>query len=149
VRIPETRPGSRQAAADVVALAGGAAVVGSAFLPWVAHGPGHSLHGHALADAVVALGNTMPGLSVARLMILWYLVPVVGALTWVAIGTRGRTSRSARIVAVAAVVVSASALAIFDVVGRWQNLGAGAFVAVAGAVVTCAATFAVGPDLGG
>src|SRR6185312_11498541 len=72
----------REHLADGALLVGGAALLVSAFLPWAARGPGHSLHGHALVDAVVALGNTVPGMSAARLTVLWYLVPACGALAW-------------------------------------------------------------------
>ena len=74
--------GSRRRAliADGCFLVGGAALVASAFLHWIARGAGSGLRGHALVDALIALGKHVPALSAGRLTILWYLVPASGAL---------------------------------------------------------------------
>ena len=124
-------------------LAGGALLVGSAFLPWVRHGPGHSLHGHALADAVIALGNNVPGLSGARLTILWYLVPALGALTWIALGLFSNRPVVVRVVALCALVVAAGAAFAFGHAIGFGDLGSGPAVALAGAVCSTGGAFAL------
>jgi len=124
-------------------LAGGALLVGSAFLPWVRHGPGHSLHGHALADAVIALGNNVPGLSGARLTILWYLVPALGACTWVALGLFSNRPVVVRVVALGALVVAAGATLAFGHAIGFGDLGSGPAVAVLGAALSTEGSFAL------
>ena len=79
--------------ADGAFLAGGVALLASAFVRWVASGTGSGLRGHALVDALVALGRDVPGLSINRLTILWYLVPAFGTASWIAWGLGGRRSR--------------------------------------------------------
>jgi hypothetical protein len=115
-------------------LAGGALLLVSALLPWVRRGPGRSLHGHALVDAVVALGNNLPGLSSARLTVGWYLVPAFGALAWIALGLLGRTSIVTRVVASATLVVVAFVDVVFGRVVGFGDLGSGPLVALAGAL---------------
>jgi hypothetical protein len=132
----------RARAADGLLLAGGALLVAAAFLPWVRRGPGRSLHGNDLADAVVALGNNVPGLSGARLAVLWYLVPACGALTWVAFGVSGRASRTTRAVAVAAIVVAGAVTVAFGRAVGFGDLGLGPLVASVGALLVVVAAFA-------
>ena len=50
----------RRVAADVLVIAGGAALVLSAFMHWVSRGDGSGLRGHALIDAIVAAGPQLP-----------------------------------------------------------------------------------------
>jgi hypothetical protein len=126
---------TRQRAADAAVLAGGALLVVCAFLPWVRRGPGHSLHGHDLVDAVVALGNTVPGLSSMRLTIVWYLVPALGALTWVVFGIFGRRMHVLTIVAVLACVVGALAFVAFGRGVGFGDLALGAYFALVGALL--------------
>jgi hypothetical protein len=127
--------------ADAGYLAGGAALFASAFLQWVTEGPGSGLRGHALVDAVVALGRQVPAMSTGRLTILWYLVPALGAASWVVGGLRGARDRVSRVVAGAAFTVSiVVALAFIRLVGL-SGLGWGSKVAVAGAVVLCASAW--------
>ncbi len=93
--------------ADGCYLAGGAGLFASAFLYWVSRGPGSGLRGHDLIDTIAALGRHIPALSAGRLTILWYLVPALGAASWIAGGIAGSHSRGARIVAGVTLVVTA------------------------------------------
>jgi hypothetical protein len=121
--------------ADGCYLAGGGALIASAFLHWIARGAGSGLRGHALIDALVALGREVPAMSAGRLTILWYLVPAVGALSWVAFGTVGPRSRVARGVAVAAVVIALATAAAFTHLAGAGRLGWGSKVALAGSLL--------------
>jgi hypothetical protein len=131
--------GSRRRAllADGCYLVGGAALVASAFVHWIARGAGSGLRGHALVDALVALGKHVPALSAARLTILWYLVPALGAVSWIVYGVFGARSRSARIVALAALVAALVAAAAFRHLAGTARLGWGPKVALLGGVGLC------------
>jgi hypothetical protein len=121
--------------ADGCYLVGGALLVASAFLHWIARGAGSGLRGHALVDAIVALGKHVPALSSGRLTILWYLVPALGAASWIVFGIRGSRTRATRIVAAAALVtVFAAAFAFRHLVGA-ARLGWGPKVALLGGVM--------------
>ncbi len=135
--------GTRRAApvADVVYLAGGAALLGSAFIQWVARGEGSGLRGHALVDAVVALGRHVPALSIGRLTVLWYLVPAFGAASWIACGLTGPRSRVSRALAGAALVMSVLVFGAFVRLVGVDRLGWGPKVALAGALALCAASW--------
>ena len=113
----------------------------SAFLQWVASGPGSGLRGHALVDAIIALGRHVPALSSGRLTILWYLVPALGTATWIACGLGGSRSRASRIIAGAALVVTVLVAAAFIHLVGLSRLGWGPKIAVAGAVVLCLAAW--------
>jgi hypothetical protein len=121
--------------ADGCALAGGGAMFASAFLYWVASGPGSGLRGHALVDAAVALGRDVPALSSGRLTILWYLVPALGTASWITCGLSGARSLASRAVAGAALLVTLVVGVAFDRLVGWERLGWGPKLAVAGAVV--------------
>ena len=108
-------------------------------------GYGSSLRGHALVDALIAVGHHFPGLSAARLTILWYLVPALGASSWIVLGLRGAGSRAARIVAAASVVVAAAAFGAFGWLIGFAHLGAGAWLAVVGAAALVAGSWLVLP----
>jgi hypothetical protein len=125
----------RSRVADACVVVGGALVLVSALLPWVRRGPGRSLHGHALVDAVVALGNNVPGLSSARLTIAWYLVPACGTLTWIALGLFGRRAVATRVVASVTVVVVVLVDIAFGRVVGFGDLGTGPLVALVGAAL--------------
>jgi hypothetical protein len=127
--------------ADAGYLAGGGALFVSAFLYWVASGPGSGLRGHRLVDAVVALGRHVPALSTGRLTILWYLVPALGAASWIACGLGGARHRAARIIAGTALVVTLLVAAAFVHLVGLSDLGWGPKVAVLGAVALCLATW--------
>jgi hypothetical protein len=131
--------------ADGCYLAGGGALVASAFLHWISHGAGSGLRGHALVDALVALGRHVPALSVGRLTVVWYLVPALGALSWIVFGVFGARSRTARVVAVAAVVVAVVADAAFRRLAGNARLGWGSKVALAGGVLVFVGAWA--PDI--
>ena len=134
--------GARRAlVAEVAYVAGGGALFGSAFVRWVARGAGSGLRGHALVDAVVALGGLMPGLSIARLTVLWYLVPAFGAASWVACGLTGPRSRASRVVAGAALVVTAIVFGVFVHLVGGARLGWGPKLALAGAVAVAASAW--------
>jgi hypothetical protein len=124
--------------ADGCYLVGGAALLASAFLHWIARGAGSGLRGHALVDALVALGKHVPALSVARLTILWYLVPALGAVSWIVYGAFGARSRSARIVALAALVAAVLAAAAFRQLAGTARLSWGPKVALLGGFALCA-----------
>jgi hypothetical protein len=135
----------RRIASDVLVIGGGALLVGSAFMHWVSSGYGSGLRGHALIDAVVAVGRNFPGLSVARLTVLWYLVPAFGAASWIAAGLRGAGSTATRIVAVAAAIAALlSVLAIVRLVGL-DHLGVGAWIALTGAAALVAGSWIFAP----
>ena len=126
----------REHRSDAVALLGGAALVASAFVRWVGSGPGSTLRGHDLIDALVALGDDLPGLSATRLALVWYLVPASGAVVWIAVGL----DRLRRTAAAFAVVVTLLAVAAFARLAGFADLGLGAWLATAGAATTAATT---------
>jgi hypothetical protein len=135
----------RRVAADVLVALGGAALVASAFAHWVSEGVGSGLRGHDLVDAVIAVGRHLPGLSAARVTVLWYLVPASGAASWIALGLSGAGSRATRVVAiVAALVTAAAAAAIGGFVG-YARLGAGAGLALTGAAALVIGAWVVAP----
>ena len=121
-------------AADAGYLVGGAALFASAFLAWVARGPGSGLRGHALIDAVVALGRHVPAVSAGRLTILWYLLPALGAASWVTGGLSGARSRASRVVATTALVVTVVVVSAFVRLFGRDHVGWGPKVALLGAV---------------
>ena len=123
--------------ADALVVSGGALLLASAFLRWVRRGPGSALRGHDLVDTVVALGD-LPGLSATRLTALWYVVPALGALSWVTVGLTGARSRASRSVAFAAVTTAALVLAAFAHLAGVGALGPGALAAALGALVLLA-----------
>ena len=129
----------RALVADVLAVSGGAGLLASAFLHWIRRGPGNGLRGHDLVDTVVALGSTLPGLSAARLTALWYVVPALGALTWVMVGLTSSGSRSSRAVAIAAATTTGLVLAAFAHLAGVAALGAGALLAATAATALLAA----------
>jgi hypothetical protein len=128
---------------DALALVGGAALVVSAFLPWVRRGPGHSLRGHDLIDAIVGLGRSVPALTSARLTVVWYLIPALGAASWVTVGLLGAHGRATRAVALGAAAVVALALAGFVRLAGAADLGIGAGAALAGALALAAGAFGI------
>lgn len=121
--------------ADGIAVVGGGALLASAFLHWVRRGPGHSLRGHDLVDTIVALGDTLPGLSAARLTVLWYLVPASGAATWIVVALRGASSGAALISALVITVVTLATVATFATLTSVASLGPGAWTATTGAAL--------------
>ncbi|MGH8977695.1 MAG: hypothetical protein ACRDV7_06440, partial [Acidimicrobiia bacterium] len=129
--------------AEVLCVVGGAALFGSAFTHWVRRGPGSRLRGHDLVDTLVAVGNDLPGASTARLTVLWYLVPALGAASWIAVGLTGATSRWTRAIAVAAVVVSLLVAAAFAALAGLEDFGIGPLLAVAGAIALCAGAYII------
>ncbi len=134
----------RRLLADACYLAGGAALVASAFVHWIARGAGSNLRGHALVDALVGLGRRVPALSAGRLTVIWYLVPALGAVSWIVYGVWGR-ARAAQVVATAALVVTAVAAIAFRDLAGTARLGWGPKVALAGGVLLVAGAWA--PDL--
>ena len=135
----------RRLVADALVIAGGGALISSAFMHWVSRGSGSGLRGHALIDAIVAAGRNFPGVSSARLTIVWYLVPALGAAAWIATGLRGADSRAARIVAaLAALATVGSVVPIVRLVG-FSSLGIGAWVAAIGAAALLAGAWGIAP----
>jgi len=135
--VNRARPG------DALWLGGGGALLASAFLHWVRRGTGSRLRGHELVDTLVALGGDVPGLSSARLTVLWYLVPAMGAASWIVFGLAGVDSRAARIVAGIAAVTTGITLVGFARLAELRDLGLGAWTAAAGAATLVGATFVV------
>ena len=124
----------RSGVAEGLCIAGSGALLVSVFFHWVRRGPGSRLRGHELVDTIVALGREVPGVSSARLTVLWYLVPALGALGWIVVGVTGAASRWTRAVAVAALVTSSAAVFAFARLAHARNLGIGAILALGGAV---------------
>jgi hypothetical protein len=136
---------ARRRLADALVLAGGTALVASAFTHWVSSGYGSGLRGHALVDALISVGRHFPGLSAARLTILWYLVPALGAASWIATGVRGPGSRAARIVAISSAVAAAASFGVFGWLVGYGHLGKGAWLAVFGAAALVAGSWFIAP----
>jgi hypothetical protein len=124
----------RSLIADACYLLGGAALVASAFLHWIARGAGSELRGHALVDALVALGKHVPALSSGRLTSIWYLVPALGAVSWIVWGVIGRGPWARVVAGVAFAVALVAALAFRQLAGT-ARLGWGPKVALGGAVL--------------
>jgi hypothetical protein len=139
----------RRVAADVLVALGGAALVASAFAHWVSEGVGSGLRGHDLVDTIIALGRHLPGLTVTRLTVLWYLVPASGAASWIALGLRGAGDRATRVVAIVAGLVTAGSVAAIGGLVGYSKLGFGAWLATAGAVALVIGAWAVAPRRSG
>jgi len=139
----------RRIAADALVVGGGAALVASAFAHWVSRGSGSGLRGHALVDAIIAVGRHFPGMSSARLTVLWYLVPAAGAASWIATGLRGAGSRAARVIAVVAVIVAVASIGAIGWVVGYSDLGPGAWLALVGASALVLASWVVAPRRAG
>jgi hypothetical protein len=139
-RAPQTVT-RRARVANACYLVGGAAMVAAGFVHWVARGPGSGLRGHELVDAVVALGKSVPALSGARLTIVWYLVPALGAGSWIACGLAGARHLASRVVAGAALVVAVVAYLAFARLAGAADLGWGPKLAAGGAVMMCASAW--------
>ena len=139
--MPTTDQATNRAAryADVICVAGGGALLASLFLPWVRKGAGSTLRGHELVDTLVAIGRTYPGLSGARLTVLWYLVPALGALAWVVVGTAGTRSRVALVHAVVTLVAVVLVFLAFARLAGLGDLGIGAYSALLGGIAIAAA----------
>jgi hypothetical protein len=71
-------------------------------------------------------------LSAARLTVLWYLVPALGAAAWIACGFTGPRGMTSRIVAVSALVVSLVSFVAFARMAGTAHLGWGPKLALAG-----------------
>ena len=135
----------RRIAAEALVVCGGVALVASAFMHWVRRGTGSGLRGHALVDAIIAVGRHFPGMSGARLTVLWYLVPAAGAASWIATGLRGAGSRAARVTAVVAAIAAVVSIAAIGWLVGYSDLGVGAWLALAGAVALVLASWVVAP----
>jgi hypothetical protein len=103
----------------------------------VSRGEGSGLRGHALVDAVVALGRDVPAFSVGRLTVLWYLVPALGAASWIVCGLGGPRTKASRALAGTALAMSVIAMGAFVRLVGFDRLGWGPKVAVAGAAALC------------
>ena len=95
-----------------------------------------------LVDAIVALGKHVPALSAGRLTVLWYLIPALGAGSWIAFGVAGARSRATRVVAVVALVAVLMAAVAFRQLAGAARLGWGPKVAVLGGVLLCVGAWA-------
>ena len=135
----------RHVVADALVVLGGAALLASAFAHWVSEGAGSGLRGHALVDAIIAVGRHLPGLSAARITLLWYLVPASGAASWVALGLRGAASRATRVVAIIAAVATLGSVAAIGGLVGYSKLGFGAVLAFTGACALVVGAWVVAP----
>jgi hypothetical protein len=135
----------RRVVADGSIVLGGASLVLSAFAHWVSRGAGSSLRGHAMVDAIIAVGRHLPGLSAARVTVLWYLVPASGAASWIALGLWGAASRATRVVAIVSAVATAGSIAAIGALAGYAKLGIGAWLALAGAVALVVASWVIAP----
>ena len=131
----------RASLAELLCGAGGGALLASTFLHWVRRGSGSRLRGHDLVDTLIVVGRDVPGATTSRLLVLWYLVPAMGALTWIAVGLTGVDSRVTRAVACASAVVVAVALYVFARLAGAGDLGVGALLALLGAAAVVAGAF--------
>jgi hypothetical protein len=129
------------------ALSGGTLMFVSAFMYWVSKGPGSGLRGHKLVDALVALGHNVPALSTARLTIVWYLIPALGAATWIVTGVFGIRSRAGHIVATVALLIGIVGYAAFVRLAGSSHLGWGPKVALIGAILVGLASWVSAPQL--
>jgi hypothetical protein len=127
--------------AELLCGAGGGALLASAFLHWVRRGAGSRLRGHDLVDTLITVGRDVPGATTSSLLVLWYLVPAMGALTWITLGLAGVDSRATRAVACAAAVVVAATLYVFARLAGAGDLGLGALLALLGAAAVVAGAF--------
>ena len=109
----------------------------SPFVRWVRRGPGNTLSGREMIDAIVALGDTLPGLSAARLAVAWYLVPASGAVLFIAVGLGGRRRAAAGF----ALGVTALVFVGFVRLAGFADLGPGPWLAVAGALLAAATSW--------
>jgi len=112
---------------------------------WVSRGTGSGLRGHALVDAIIAVGRHFPGMSGARLTVLWYLVPASGAASWIATGLRSAGSRAARVIAVVAAVVAVGSIGAIGWLVGYADLGVGAWLALAGAAALVVGSWVLAP----
>ena len=135
----------RRIASDVLVTLAGGALIASAFAHWINQGDGSGLRGHKLIDALIAVGRHFPGLSAARLTVLWYLVPASGAASWIATGLWGAASRTTRIVAGVAGGASILSAVVFGWLVGFSHLGAGAWLAVGGAIALLVTTWFFAP----
>ena len=101
------------------------------------------MRGHKLIDAIVALGRHVPALSAGRLTLLWYLIPALGAASWIVFGLHHDRARStvAGVVALAALVVTALAYIAFRGFVGAARLGTGPKLALLGGVLLCGAAW--------
>jgi hypothetical protein len=133
----------RRVVADALVAFGGLLLIGSAFAHWVSRGAGSRLRGHALFDVIIATSRHLPGLSAARITVLWYLVPATGAMSWIALGIWGAASRASRVVAVVAAVAAVGSAAAIGALVGYGKLGIGAWLAVGGAALLVVGAWAV------
>ena len=133
-------------AADGLCLVGGGALLCSTFVYWVREGAGSRLRGHELIDTLVSLGNSFPGASAARLTVLWYLVPALGAATWLTVGLTDARSRATRAIAIATIVVVAIVVMAFVRLAGRSDLGLGPWLAILGAAAICVGAWSRRPE---
>ncbi len=133
----------RRVLSDAAVTFGGGALILSAFVHWIGEGDGSGLRGHALIDAIVAIGRHFPGLSAARLTVLWYLVPASGAASWIAIGLRGAGSRWTRVAAGVAACSALLSTAAFGWMVGYSHLASGAWLALGGSAALVAGSWIV------
>jgi hypothetical protein len=131
----------RRAAPEAAYFLGGAALLASAFVHWISRGSGSGLRGHQLIDAAIGLGRHVPALSAAKLTVLWYIIPALGAASWIALGISGVTTRTARIVAGVALLNVLLIIGAFARLVTFTRLGPGPFVALSGAVALVLASW--------
>lgn len=124
----------------VVALSGGALLAISILFPWLTRGPGSSLTAVDMIRHVAALDGVSRYLRGGRLAVVWFLVPACGTLLWVAVGVLGANSRTARSLAIAGTLMSATVSFALVRLPTASALGSGGWMALLGGAIACIGT---------
>ncbi|MGB2758259.1 MAG: hypothetical protein WBD02_11460 [Acidimicrobiia bacterium] len=92
-----------------------------------------------MVHRVAALDGRLAMFAGSRLVVLWFLVPILGSLVWVAVGVAGSDGKLTRVLGGAAALVGLVAVWLFQRAVGLDHLGTGAWLAVGGAVLLVAA----------
>lgn len=103
------------------------------FLPVTAHGIGAALPGHQTADLV---GSGVFGGRIPRWVgPAWYVMPIGAAIAMALLGVMARRATVVRMLVATFACVSATGFVVYATDLDWSRLGAGAWCALAGAVL--------------
>lgn len=124
----------------VVATAGAALVVGSGFLTWVSVA-GSRLSGFRMADLLTDAADRLPEAPPGWTGAAWYLLPLAGALGWVAVFRPNppESGRAVGLLGLAVVVATAGFLLVS--IGERPTSGPVASLA-GGGLLMCSTCFA-------
>src|SRR4051794_28975415 len=128
-------PVPRTALRPVVPALGALAMMGTLFCPWLRTASLHGVVGYRLANLVLALhlsiGGVAPGLLAAGL----YIVPVAGAVAWLALLVLAGSTRQAVVTGAGAVGSAVAAIWIAIVVhADAGSMGTGLWLAAIGSI---------------